>query len=403
MPWSEPHAVHARGRGRRPGTTGRAEFAALALALALAAAALLPSSARALEPDEVLVLVDGVFGDGGAIFERLRERRGVPKENLVLLRGTPDAETIPRRAFERHVLAPLRAELSRAERARIRCLVTTRGLPLRVAAVEPERGAPKPATDPATTVASFDSELALLLCPPPALEGWVANPLRRFGPPGAPAPPALGAARPLMVARIDAPTRALALGLIQRALEAERDGLEGTFCFDARGLDAGARGYGRYDQRIRDAAKLAREAGLAVRLEDTPALFAKGDCPGAAFYVGWYSLMSYVDAFDFETGALGFHVASGEAASLQHGDAWVKGMLEDGITATLGPTDEPYLDSFPDPVAFLARALDGRRTLAEIYWETVPHASWRQLLIGDPFYRPRIVRPGARPADGAAK
>jgi uncharacterized protein (TIGR03790 family) len=352
------------------------------LLLVLAA---LGRAAAALEPDEVLLLTRATSTDAAELIAHYRRvHPGVPSENVLGL-SVAERETVGRAEFERWVLAPLRRELTKPERARIRCLLVLRGLPLRVAAapdLDPKRAE--------ATVASFDSELALTLRPPGTLEGWAPNPLRRPGP-LLPPVPVLGPDRPLLVARIDAPTLALAHALIERAAEGEKHGLEGEFCFDARGLKGGP--YGAYDDRIREAARVARAAGLRVKLDDRPELFQSGECADTSFYIGWYSLGRYVDAFRFGPGALGFHVASAECRSLRGGEFWVPQLVEHGITATLGPTDEPYLASFPDPVDFLTRVIEGRRTLAEIYWETVPHASWRQVLVGDPLYRPHLAAP----------
>jgi uncharacterized protein (TIGR03790 family) len=372
----------------------RAPLLLLALALTFARA----PAARALEPDEVLILARGASADAKTVLDHYRLRRGVPKENVLALQ-VGGGETISRKEFERWVLAPLRAELGKPERARIRCLLVLRGLPLRVgpAGDPPRRGAPPIPLAEArrleSTVAAFDSEIALALAPPPMLEGWVANPFFRPEPGPDAGPWPSGPDRPLLVARLDGPSTEVAAALVDRAIAGEERGLHGLFCFDARGLKKDA-SYGAYDERIREAARLAREAGLEVRLEDTPELFQKGDCPETAFYIGWYSLGKYVDAFSFAPGAIAFHVASLEASSLQSGDFWVKGLLEHGAAASLGPTDEPFLASFPDPVAFLAHVLAGKETLAEIYWRTIPQASWRQVLVGDPLYRPRVPGPG---------
>jgi hypothetical protein len=66
----------------------------------------------------------------------------------------------------------------------------------------------------------------------------------------------------------------------------------------------------------------------------------------------------------------------------------VRGLLKDGVAATLGPVSEPYLQSFPPPDEFFPLLLTGRLTLAEVYWKTELMASWRMCLVGDPLYTP---------------
>jgi uncharacterized protein (TIGR03790 family) len=126
-----------------------------------------------------------------------------------------------------------------------------------------------------------------------------------------------------------------------------------------------------------------------VKEERTAALFEPGSCPDTAIYCGWYSVSKYVDAFEFAPGAVGFHIASFEAANLRDPNStqWCPAMLRKGITATLGPVAEPYLHSFPEPKAFFSELFSGS-CLVEAFYRTNPFNSWQLVLIGDPLYRP---------------
>jgi uncharacterized protein (TIGR03790 family) len=128
---------------------------------------------------------------------------------------------------------------------------------------------------------------------------------------------------------------------------------------------------------------------MPIKEEQTGKLFMSGSCPQTAVYCGWYSLGKYVDAFDFVDGAVGFHIASIEAKKLRdpNSSTWCAAMLADGITATLGAVDEPYLHTFPQPKAFFAELFKGG-CLVEAYYHTKPFNSWQLVLIGDPLYRP---------------
>ena len=99
---------------------------------------------------------------------------------------------------------------------------------------------------------------------------------------------------------------------------------------------------------------------------------------------------TYVPAFRWNRGSVGYHVASYEASTLKKPDSnvWCKRMLEDGVAATLGPVTEPLLMSFPLPDQFFPLLMTGQMTLLEVYFRTVPELSWMQILIGDPLYRP---------------
>ncbi|MCC7291734.1 MAG: TIGR03790 family protein [Phycisphaerales bacterium] len=245
---------------------------------------------------------------------------------------------------------------------------------------------------PTDSEGAFDSELALVLHEDVSLTRWTANPACMFNP-VAPIAPA-ESPRILMVARIDAPTPALARRLITDALAVEKSGLTGTFYIDARGLKDGA--YCEYDDDLRMLATWTRtHTKLAVALDDRPEVFAEGSAPDAALYCGWYSLAKYVPALKPRPGAVGFHIASFELASLRREDKpyWCAGLLRDGFAATLGPTSEPYLTAFPRPTAFFALLMSGELTLVECYWRTNPMLSWRMALIGDPLYRPFARNP----------
>jgi len=194
------------------------------------------------------------------------------------------------------------------------------------------------------------------------------------------------------IARLDGPTPAHAKRLVDDAVAVEKTGLSGTAYIDARGLadnaDAKGDSYARFDQSLRHTAHLL-EAAMPVVLDNREAVFAPGSAPGAALYVGWYSVGRYVPAFVWAKGAIGYHAASVEAQGLHRvqGDQWVKRMIENGIAATVGPVMEPFLDAFPPPDRFFPLLLEGE-TVINTYFRTIPHLSWRQVLIGDPLYRP---------------
>jgi uncharacterized protein (TIGR03790 family) len=197
----------------------------------------------------------------------------------------------------------------------------------------------------------------------------------------------------IIVSRLDAPTPQLAMDLVDRAMETEQRGLIGRAYIDSRGLQPdGTVGYGYYDQGLRDLADLLRtHSTYPVVLEDTERRFSeRGEAPDVAIYAGWYKLRSYEDAFTFNPGSIGYHIASGEAVSIHDPKetGWCKNALERGITVTLGPTGEPYVDAFPLPNEFFALLLTGRYTLAEAYALTTRYISWRMVLFGDPLYNP---------------
>ncbi|MFH1615855.1 MAG: TIGR03790 family protein [Planctomycetota bacterium] len=234
------------------------------------------------------------------------------------------------------------------------------------------------------TGSSVDSELSMVRFDKYELYRWQKNELyENTDPTGV---------RTIMVSRLDGPSEAVARGLVDKAIAAERNGLNGRAYIDMRGIkdgqDSGSPAY--YDQSLEDTAFLiGMQTKLPVVVERTSAVFGHGECPLTALYCGWYSLEKYVDAFDFVDGAVGYHIASFEAADLRDANSpqWCASMLCDGITATLGSVAEPYLHSFPEPRRFFLQLIKGR-CVVEAFYIAKPFNSWQLLLIADPLYRP---------------
>ncbi|MFB0521002.1 MAG: TIGR03790 family protein [Desulfatiglandales bacterium] len=242
------------------------------------------------------------------------------------------------------------------------------------------------------TSASVDSELTLMVAGPYQHAQWLPNPfhasydhlpfIRRVR------------AKSLMVGRLDGPTPESAKRLVDDAVATERVGLRGVFYIDARGLtdsDATNSLYSGYDQHLFNLYHILKDrSSMEVVIDKGPELFPVGACPQAALYCGWYSLGNYVDSFKWERGSIGFHVASAEASTLRarESNVWCKRMIEEGVAATLGPVEEPYLLSFPLPDHFFPLLMSGKAPLLEVYFRTTPYISWRQILIGDPLYIP---------------
>jgi uncharacterized protein (TIGR03790 family) len=391
-----------------------------------------------LTADQVLVVANSRQPESVRLAEYYMDKRGIPATHLLKL-ALADQEVCTRETYDRDVVLPLRKYLKATGlESKIRCLVTMYGLPLKVRGpkkdgaqikqfeilrdrkislekqmkelgenpggkkslesqllvVEKELNA---LTLQANKGASFDSELALLLDDNYSLSGWVLNPFflgfrgqKKDGMPG----------RVLMVSRLDAPSPRLVRRMVDDGLAVEKaGGLKGQACIDARyprpdRMDRNRKKadlYKVYDQALYRAADLIRGTGvMPVVINEKPELFQTGECRDTALYSGWYSLSEYVDAFDWRPGAVGYHIASGECATLKKegSQVWCKRMIEEGVAATLGPVDEPYLSAFPPPDLFFGLLIKGNWTLAECYALSQPFWSWKMVLIGDPLYRP---------------
>ena len=390
----------------------------------------------ALEPKEILVIANGDNAASVRIARYYCKMRQVPTKNIFTLSlGTELRDTISRDDYDKRLACPIREKLFGLDPStslrtgfagKIKCLLTTYAVPYKVGPRGPLKdleGRLNELNELATkekeaieklrsstggtnseefeqkskrliqlqleidrisgkeTTASVDSELSLVLRGNYELYRWQKNTLKNnvhgwdF--------------RTLMVSRLDSPDYIIVKGLVDKALAAEKSGLEGVAYIDSRGLTTNdLRGY--FDQSLRDLAALTRlQTQLFVKQEDTEKLFAPGECPRTAVYCGWYSLKNYVDAFDFVDGAVGFHISSFGAQSLHdpNSSQWCPAMLKDGITATLGAVAEPYLHSFPEPKAFFGELFSGA-CIAEAFYRTKPFNSWQLMLIGDPMYRP---------------
>ena len=205
----------------------------------------------------------------------------------------------------------------------------------------------------------------------------------------------------LLVARLDGPGVDIALGLVDKALAAERDGLWGRAYFDARGLDKTDTNYYLGDKWILGAAELCQQLGFETVVDNNPGTFP-ADFPMSqiAIYCGWYdgnvSGPFTLPKVEFMPGAFAYHLHSYSANTLHSArDNWAGPLLAKGATCTMGCVYEPYLTCTPNVAAFLARWIGGRFTFGEAAWAAQPVLSWQTTVVGDPLYRPFGMLPQA--------
>jgi len=249
------------------------------------------------------------------------------------------------------------------------------------------------------TIAAVDSELSLLWWGYYSRARWVRNPLNyKFE--NLPAP------RTLMVMRLDGPQSGTARDIIVSSLKAERDGLSGKVVIDSRGIprikEGHVDGYGAYDETLRNLSEIVRtKTSLKQVFDSHPDVLAAHTVQDVAIYCGWYSLQHYVPSCSFVPGAVGYHIASLELVTLhqEKGSGWVRGLLDDGMAATMGAVGEPYLAAFPAADEFFPLLFTGKLTLAEVYWKTQLTSSWMMTMIGDPLYTPFKNHPALKVRD----
>ncbi len=384
---------------------------------------------HALEPEEVLVIANTNAAKSKGLAQYYMKNRQIPEKNLVLLFMT-DKETCSREEYEKKAIPPIRRFLG--QNKGIRAIVTMFGIPLRISTPEKtsaeiskvfELEQKKKALEDDLTrekdmdadlkqkknkelsevkkalsqymrtidkEASFDSELALVKKEGYDLNMWLPNPYylgfrnQKLS---------IAQSEVMMTSRLDGATETIVKRIIDDSIEAEKTGLKGKAYFDARWKDPGdikVSGYAFYDKSIHQASQsLSKKKRIEVVLNDSQDLFQKGESPDTALYCGWYSLARYIDAFSWQKGSVGYHIASSECTTLKNPDSqvWCKKMLDNGIAATIGPVGEPYVQAFPVPEIFFDFLTEGYLTLAESYLISLPYLSWKMVLIGDPLYR----------------
>ncbi|VAW33113.1 hypothetical protein MNBD_DELTA03-1812, partial [hydrothermal vent metagenome] len=378
-----------------------------------------PAPHAALSPSQVAVIANQRVAESLKLARFYMAKRGIPAANLITIKTTRQ-EQVSRFAYEREIAKPVRDYLDERY-GEIKCLVLMFGVPLKIRPPKlsfANRSALKRLRRQRDMIrqsgdkdklkivagrikelrktnqrAAVDSEIALVRQGDYPLTGWLPNPAY-LGWQGR--KNSLVKRRLLMVSRLDGPSPKVVKRIINDALTAEKNGLTGKACFDARWPqpEPGKKltGYAFYDNSIHQAAALLKKK-MPVVLDDRPALFPAGAHLPAALYCGWYSLGKYIDAFDWQVGSVGYHIASSECATLKQPGSrvWCKVMLEKGICATLGPVNEPYVQAFPPPAMFFDLLTDGRFDLAESYMLSLPFLSWQMVLIGDPLYKVNLA------------
>jgi uncharacterized protein (TIGR03790 family) len=343
--------------------------------------------ALALEPHELLVIANKKNGDSIELAHFYMQKRNIPIKNLIII-NTTDKESCSRESYETEIKNPVRYYFTQhpVESRAIRCVVLMYGMPLKILPAEGQDDYQK------TDRASVDSEIALVRMLDYSLEGWILNPFFfRYQKRNE---LTISKDDILMVSRIDGPTLDIAKRIITDSIDVEKTGLSGNAYFDARWSFPDIRpleGHAAYDYAIhRSAQVLGQTNMMMVVIDDKESLFKQGSNLDAALYCGWYSLGKYVDAFKWQKGSVGYHIASSECTTLKkpNSQVWCKMMLEKGIAATIGPVFEPYAEAFPVPDIFFGFLVDGYLSLAECYILSTRFLSWQMVLIGDPLYKP---------------
>ena len=351
----------------------------------------------------LVIVANADDADSLRIARHYAEKRGVPADNIVAL-PMPAAETVTWREFVLSVWQPLQDELVRrrlidgiamkasdeAGRRKyamsghgLSYLVTCRGVPLRIDHDPALTGAPPPVDKPEfrTNRGAVDSELSLIASGNYNLNGFVRNPCFLVEQPN------FESAQIVKVARLDGPTAAEVLAMIDRTIAAERTGLLGRAYVDMGGP------HKQGDNWFESVARQLQEQDYDLEVHREGGTFprsARFDAP--ALYFGWYASdvtgPFTLPDFRLPPGAIALHIHSYSANSLRTAtQAWCGPLVARGASATFGAVYEPYLELMHQPHLLLRRLLQGA-TLGDAAYYALHCLSWQNVLVGDPLYRP---------------
>lgn len=364
--------------------------------------------------DSVVVVYNKNLAESKKVAQHYADKRGVPSSQLFGADVSAASEVISRPDFHDKLQKPLFDWLVKEKLftpnaqpppakpdpayhyvsgARVRYIVLCYGIPLKIARdpnLKEEGGEKLQEALRGRNEAAVDADLALLPTTPGTLplNGPLPNPFY-LSTNAALLHPTNGL---VLVARLDGPTADIANKLVDKAMQAESEGLWGRGYFDIRGLTNGE--YKLGDDWIRSAADITRRLGIEVSVDQSESTFSAGfPMSHVAIYAGWYDSNASgpfaQPTVEFMPGAFAYHLHSFSAATLRSTTQnWVGPLLAKGATITFGSVDEPYLTGTPNVAAFIERLVYRRFNFAEAAYTSQSLLSWQTTVIGDPLYRP---------------
>ena len=364
----------------------------------------LPAQTDAALAKEMVIVVNRNDPDSLSIGQHYARQRGIPESRIVQL-SAPIKETITIAEYAKTVANPLLNALienkwvkgvkDRSKDAygrerlsvsihNIPFVVLIKGVPLRIAN-DPlllEESTANLSAQFRVNNGSVDGEIALLLAPPQtSMTALVPNPYFEKS-----SISSTDANRLLRVTRLDGPTKANVMNLIDRTLKAEEIGLMGRAYIDTGGPHA------KGDEWIRAAGAIAEAAFFDIDYETSKrAMNHRDRLDAPAIYMGWYRPHAQAQwrspRWPVPPGAIGFHLHSFSGTSVRSTKTWLGAFVAQGYCATVGNVYEPYLEYTHRPQVLLAHLMSGGN-FGEAVALSTPSLSWQSVAIGDPLYRP---------------
>ena len=364
----------------------------------------LPAQTNAALAEEMVIVVNRNDPDSLSIGQHYARQRGIPESRIVHL-SAPIKETISIAEYVNTVANPLLNALLENEWVKgvkagskdvygrerlsvsihsIPFVVLIKGVPLRIThdpLLIEESSANLPMQFRVNN-GSVDGEIALLLAPPrTSMTALVPNPYFEKS-----SISSTDANRLLRVTRLDGPTKANVMNLIDRTLIAEEIGLMGRAYIDTGGPHA------KGDEWIRAAGAIAEGAFFDIDYETSKrAMDYRDRLDAPAIYMGWYRPHAQAQwrspRWPVPPGAIGFHLHSFSGTSVRSTKTWLGAFIAQGYCATVGNVYEPYLEHTHRPQVLLAHLMSGG-SCGEAVALSTPSLSWQNVAIGDPLYRP---------------
>ena len=318
--------------------------------------------AENLVKDSVVAVANENDRESVSLAKYYLARRGIAEENLILLKTSLEEE-ISWEEFVNSIFNPLKEKLLEGgwiegtwlnekddygrERLvslghHVKFLVLCKGIPIKIKGnpeFKEDRRVKNVRNEVRSSNACVDSELSLLVQGNYPLVGFVSNPLykqERVGP--------LFLEEVVRVARIDGPSFAAAMALIDNAILAEKNGLKGRAYIDLGGP------HPKGDDWLKKTIKEVQKLDFDYQVNEKSELFGETerfDAP--VLYFGWWAgnlSGSFLKPdFQFPPGAIAIHIYSYSAATIRSfSHNWVGPLVGKGVTVTAGNVYEPYLD-----------------------------------------------------------
>ena len=375
-----------------------------------------PSFARTAKatPDEVLVIVNRASPTSLAVGNDYARKRNVA--NVLRVSCADSAlsqsnETIAYTDYLSEIETPLRAFL--AAHSGINFIVTTKGVPIRVAGGETGEAYS------GTTLTSLDGTIAAIDydIDPQAVKITFNDPsggavgtawLNKYWDQHADFSHAKFGG--YLVTRLDGYSESDALALTKHALKSEAGLKPGKILFDVEPdfgiaspgsqpapipstLITQENPYSDWNGDMKHAAIKLRARGIPYDLQKTETFV--GNRHNLLGYFSWgsnddhFSQTAY-NSLSFTPGAVGDTAVSTSARSFfpqSSGQSMIADLIAQGITGVKGYTDEPLLQAIASPTILTDRFTSGY-SLAESFYAASHFVGWTDIVIGDPLTTP---------------